>query len=452
MTPVHSVSKDSLATAWGGVHDASAMPARREAASMSGTREAKGGSTWTRMLLRRARDVAVGLAVIVSLPLATIALRGNVLWFSTSGFTERLSTAERYRVLRAPVDATVTPQQAGLALHALTGTPSKSQSTQFPTRHVPAVGARVWNTRELTPDMFPKIRGTWFKGPAPQAVVMLATAGFNANELAYLRAVAESPLWREFDLVAHASAIDMIGGRFVLPFREDAVAAAMPILRFTDTRSLASAGVSRAAYYLAIGDQARAEAALRSIVSFGFSLADNATSTTDAMIGRLVVDIGRDGLHQFYEATHNQALADLASIAHNAPAQARLTSVRFPSADETIAQLIADARNPQLPRAIRFGQLHQLSITSCGSVRGVLQGQPDEVRQAFDDAKRNLARYPSERAYLDLLLESVERVPEVPGLAAYVPRPFTLGAASVASVVLHNPRIAACSRIVSAYR
>src|SRR5450759_5940407 len=79
----------------------------------------------------------------------------------------------------------------------------------------------------------------------------------------------------------------------------------MPILRVAATKELAYAGVSRAAYYLALGQRAEAEAALKSIIGFGFAIIDNGTFAIDGLIGRVIVGIGRDALERFYTLTGN---------------------------------------------------------------------------------------------------------------------------------------------------
>ena len=79
--------------------------------------------------------------------------------------------------------------------------------------------------------------------------------------------------------------------------------------------------MSRAAYYLAIGQPDKSEAALRSVVSFGFALIDNASSAIDAMVGAVIVNIGRNGLEQFATATRkpNELVREVAAVASATP-------------------------------------------------------------------------------------------------------------------------------------
>ena len=131
--------------------------------------------------------------------------------------------------------------------------------------------------------------------------------------------VATAPLWTQYDLIARAPAVDILGGRFVMPFPDDALIFQMPILRFAATKELAYAGVSRAAYHLAVGERAEAEAALRSIIGFGFAIIDNGTFVIDGLIGQVIVGIGRDALERFYTLTGDPRAAAVVAARSPSP-------------------------------------------------------------------------------------------------------------------------------------
>jgi hypothetical protein len=79
-----------------------------------------------------------------------------------------------------------------------------------------------------------------------------------------------------------------------------------------------------------------------------------------------------------------------------------------------------------------------------------LFGPSPESNAAFDDARKSLARYPSELAFIDLLQDAPNRPlgnSEIESKAEWL----LLGAASVASTVLNNPRIQTCTRVLNAY-
>ncbi len=170
----------------------------------------------------------------------------------------------------------------------------------------------------------------------------------------------------------------------------------------------------------------------------------------DAMIGTVIANIGRDGLHQLYEVTGNARGLELAAPL---PKRAAVTqsgaaargSLPVDRAARRAAA-VKDANDSRLPRAIRFERLGELAFSSCGTVREVLFGAGDDVRGAFDRAVVSLARFPSERAYIDLLFAAPDRGHS---LIEYRGRVGLLigGAANVAATALQQPRIATCTHL-----
>ena len=85
-------------------------------------------------------------------------------------------------------------------------------------------------------------------------------------------------------------------------------------------------------------------------------------------------------------------------------------------------------------------------------------GPNDETKAAFADARRTLARYPSDRALLDLMVDATNRVPEKP-VINNAPERFLMGAAAaaaavavaVALTVTGNPRFSTCTRVALSY-
>lgn len=464
MSAIQSPSQERLHTAWFGARGAAQVPmhpggsdsvtsphadtAARQSASRRST-----SRRWPHRVMRMVRDVAIGLALITAVPVVTVLRIGQrPVPYNTESTRVRLESANQWRSLMIAPDASISPMQAGTALRSLMTGPEKEH---FPMHGAALSVERVWQTRTLDADMFPNIRLPNSTLPSALGIVSFAPGGFSERELAYLRDVATSPVWDAFDLVARAPNIDMIGGRFVVPFAPDANALGMPIMRFADTKAMAQAGVSRAAYYVAIGEPARAEAALRSIVSFGFGLIDNGTSGIDALIGRVIVDIGRNGLQQFYAVTGNRDMEMVAFPPVNAssgpPATASPTST-VANLNALQALLVADVRNEHLPRSLRFESLRGLAFTSCGTVGGMLSGPPSDVQAAFAYARQSLARYPSEQAYIDLLLDTPNRISASElGWQRSVPNSIISGSSIVAATVLQNPRVEVCPRVTGMF-
>lgn len=438
------------ARAWFGARDARQMPARVSHADVASTvgslSEHDRSRSWWRHGLRFVRDAAIGLSILAVVPFAVIGTRGEGLLRNQHQISDRVAEVERLRPLMVARNATITPTEAGALLHRLN--PTKAPPS-LPMHAVSEAPARPWDTMTPSDEMFGGLRADGNEGRMAAGIVTAAARGFNAQELAYLLAVADAPIWREVERLASAPAVDVIGGRFVLPFRADATAWAMPVLRFNDTKRLAYAGVSRAAYYVATGQPLKAEAALKTVVSYGFVLVDNGSHTMDALIGRVIIGIGQNGLHQLYTLT-----GDARGMALTAPFANVVGRTIAPiggdlDADAALARLLRDARDPTMPRTVRLEALHQLSVASCSSVRGMVFGPSDAVQDAFAQARGDLARYPSERAYLDLMYGTVDRTTDLPWRISRSDM-LVMGAASATSAVLGNPRVASCTRIVLA--
>lgn len=393
------------------------------------------------------RDAVIGLAIITSFPLAVIAARGDPLPLDRSRLSARLAQVEKLRVLRVPTNSELTPLAAGQLWHATDVVPDNGM---FPTQRAAPPAERSWQQVPLTADMFIGVaRGQTHVLQSPD-VLQAATRALSDAERQYLRVVAEAPIWRDVDRLASAPAIDVLGARYTLPFRADASPMFLPVPRFASTRELAYAGLARAAYHVSQGEPARAEQALRSVLSYGFAMLDNGSSVLEGLVGRVVVGIAGEGLHTLYTITGNASGAALTAPVADPPST--LSGVRSETRrGATEAQLIATAGDPTAARTLRFESLYMLAFSSCTSVRGVLFGPSTASKAAFEEARRSLARYPSERALLDLL----EDAPNRPlGDASLDSKSdwLLLGAASVASTVLHNPRVLACTRVMNATR
>jgi len=457
MQEIRLDSKDGVANGWagvgGGIGDARNLPDRARAstdasAHADGSAEELPRRSWSGAAFRFARNAIVGLLLVTVIPVGIVGWRSHYLnYYGHTRSSERLERAEYLRPLMLPKDASITPMQAGLAFHAIQ--PLSEQDGQFPT--VPGVvtaPARPWLTHKLTDDMFasPAMRSRSFDGPSPEHIIEFAPGNLSTSELAWLREVAEAPLWKNFDLVAAANAVDFVGGQYQIPFRPDAFAPGLPMMRYAGTKELAYAGISRAAYYLAIGQPAKAEAALQSIMSFGFAMIDNAATLMDAVLGQVIVNIGRNGFEQF-----NQSVPGYNIIQTNAPPLPATSAGtdnrgRRVSVAELHERLLEEASDNSAPRGVRMEQLRQLSLASCMNIPEMIFGPDEDTRAAFDNARKTLARYPSEQALLDMMLDATNRVPEKEAITN-APERLVMGAAAVASTITGNPRFSTCTRI-----
>ncbi|MDQ6612954.1 MAG: hypothetical protein M3Y64_11010, partial [Gemmatimonadota bacterium] len=405
-------SKERLAAGWMDVGNAAnaldrvrgGERARRATDVAVGEADAASKRGWVQGAVRFAVNAAIGLLLMTAVPISVAAWRQNHSQVYANDLSARIAEVEPVRALMSPKDARITPTQAGVAFRALQ-LQTAVKNVASPARTVAVNNDRPWKTYKLTDEMFPG-RSALFNGPPSPAVITMAVHGFSKKELTYLQMVADAPVWRDFDIVGNAAAVDIVAGYYTLPLGANASLSDMPLFKFADTKELAYAGVSRAAYYLAIGKPDEAQAALRSIISFGFALLDNGTSDLDALMGRVILGIGRDALSQFYAATGQPI--PLAQQAGFQLFKKNLVGRR----PERVAQdvmrqrWIEEAGNPALPRALRLERLRQLSYSSCGNVREMLFGPDANIREAFSRASTTLARFPAQQAYLELLLNT----------------------------------------------
>lgn len=425
-----------------------ASPGAHATAAVSAEQNPGSRRSWWRTGLRLARDASIGLLLIAAIPLAYVAAYGDRIWFHPDGFRERIAQVEQLRPLVLPKDGRLSPADAGYAFHALQ---PAQENADFPLRAVSAAAGFGWEKLEPTSHLFAAYRTPKSGGlPSSTQIVSAAALGFSTEEMEFLRVIAEAPVWPEVDRIVGAREVDLIGGRFVLPFRPDARALMMPVHKFDGTKAIANAGVSRAAYYVALGDTKRAEAALKSIVSFGFVLIDNGTSAIDGLIGQVVANIGRDGLHQLYTLTGNEEGLLLTIAPPTVRASAPGPMPMRLSVGAARDRMINEVTDPGAPRTLRYEALRSLSFGTCGSVQGVLFGHPDDTEASFDEARGSLARFPSEDALLDLYYNSPRHTltGDLPSLS----RVFVLGAAAVTATLTNNPRVMTCTRLISTTR
>jgi hypothetical protein len=295
--------------------------------------------------------------------------------------------------------------------------------------------------------MFVTARPSFYDGPASQAILEAAAKGFSPKERAYLEALSASPVWRDFDLVARAPAMDVIGGRFRIPFGAEAFPEQRPMPSLKTSRDLSYAAVARAAHYMAIGQRDSAETVLRSIVSYGFAMMDNGSTSIEGVIGAVIVGVGRDALQRFYVIQHDPR-ANLAALAP--VPQSGVSAVRMgtPSSAENLRrQLLARIEDPTVPLAERFDGLQSLSLSSCTNVRELLLGPRSDVADVLGRARYAIARYPSERALVDLQT----RLPSLAsGDGTLNPlQALASSSASVAGLLTQNPRLVTCTRILT---
>jgi hypothetical protein len=420
--------------------------------------------TWVSRATRIAFDLGIAVLLLTAVPLIASTVWLNNWRPSKIAFDGTLRTIRRLEPIRAftvPVDPSISPLEAG---RALASTEQEYWRSPMRAPDLPRDGRAQWGAIKIDPSAT-HFGNLWNHIPSPITIFEHSTRGFTAAELDVLRQFAEAPFWRDFDRYSHAAAIDELGGLFRVPFEPGVLWWNVRPARL-DAMDLTSAAATRAAYLLVRGQRDSAENVLRAVVSVGFLLIDGGTGLggdpnfpgiplwnvmTDQQNGVALVFAGSDALARFYRATHDPRAATLeaerAAVYKWTPQDSIARAIAM-KATLTREDLLQRAVNPKENRGVRFASLQLLAMSQCGSVRDILFGPRADILDALERGKREVARYPSEVAYLELL----ERAPP-PDLQVdeYEPllRKMAAAASTVSAMALHNSRISACSALAT---
>ena len=441
MEPV--TTEQRLKGAMHGLSDASAIPVHVPRSEVPVQPPAR--VSWARGVARMVRNSAIALALLAAIPIGIVAKDGEAFLrpFAFDSRAERVSfISEGVRSYALPKDASITPMQAGIAFNALSRAPTGAPSA-YTWREPTHRADHPWDTLTITPDMFLASRPNpnIYTGPSWK-IIAAASRGFTPKETEYLRAVAHAPIWRDVALVARAPAIDMLGARFQFPLAENATWEAMPLPSLGSLKDIAFEELVRAAWYISQDQPDSAEAVLREAISFGLAVKDNGNTAIEQLVGHTAALIGREGQQEFYQL-RGKPLArrpELQPFNGNLPNGPKLTP------DEVRRRLIARVTDPSAPRAERVEAVRRLEYSACSNVKEMLFGLRPESQRAIDAAKLALARYPSERAVLDLAARPPRlTLDDIRGVGALAP--VIASASAVVGTVIHNERLPACSLV-----
>jgi len=373
---------------------------------------------------------------------------------STQG---KAAIADVARPLLLPRDSSITPLEAGRAFYVLQGGPSgvSAEFREQPAGRLPPV---PWN-QPLPPGLFAHYRHPAVTGAPDWTVIDSAAHGrLTPAEMAWLETAAHHPAWAYYRRFARARSADLLGARFSIPFAGDASAPDMPIPRFAGTKAYAYLGAARAAYYLAHSQRDSAETALREGLSFGFAMIDNENTLIGDLIGVVIVGIASSDLERLYALAGNPAGARLQAQRDSvrtlldqglgAEAWASSLNINDPrSIRRAVLRTVGDRRKL---RGLRLEMLFILGLAPCTNVKEMVFGPDGDVQFAFRSLGRDLARFPSEQAWLDVLFQSAERPLNASGYGSIGwGRRILFGAADVAGALLRNRRIPTCARYFS---
>jgi hypothetical protein len=356
--------------------------------------------------------ITLGALYVVIYVVAVLTISMRFHW--TLGNPTRISPQYlRTAALNAPVmqyrlqaDPAITPEAAGVALARLT--PSNANAApMFPLRDNGSPPGVPWRLIPLPRELFP-LRPNSTPGGIVRDVEILALARgpLTPAQKQGLRLVGRAEAWREYDLVARAATMDGLGGRYKFPLDPRARLWLLPGSSFAGTRELAYAGVMRAAWHLSEGRRDSAEFALRAIISVGQTMSRNTILSFDANLGEIITQTGSAALLRYFEVIGDPRAPTLKAAlaaASNAPQTRTIESGLSDDPAEARRKLLAAAADPSLPIPLRFETLRIANLFSCGIGKEIAFGRSPEMDAAIEAFKRDVARYPSDRAVVDLI-------------------------------------------------
>ena len=334
-----------------------------------------------------------------------------------SATLRRAAEAEALAYLRLEADPSITPLEAGEALHVI---------TNLDGRRAPFDGVKVavrsYETRFLPnreENLFGMPPGKW-----PEILIPRVLEGLTVEEEAYLRAVAEHPGLAEFETLARAPAADFLQATYELPFAEKETVISLPIPRYSGIREGAYAMIAKAAMELQDGNPAKAESTLRTVISAGHLLADDSPTLIGSLIGFVLVSGGADALEHLYDATGREAEATAMRRTRKAVNRASEIAQQGTFRGEmesTLKGMPKTVLSKDAIRGLQWEYLHILTgVSHCINPSQMLFGPDQETTEFLQAAEANLVRYPSEKALFDLMKKGWLDLPSRGGWAGRV--------------------------------
>ena len=313
----------------------------------------------------------------------------------------KAARSEALASLRMPVDASVTPLQAGEALQALTmrsptellKPPLRSYDPVFPNnedRENPTgMDVHFW-ARDLVPRL---------------------ADGLDPAVVTYLVELGRHPALLELGVMARAETLDEIGALYVLPLPEDMTWWEFPIPKYSGIRYLAYAQVGAAVGAAATGRVDEADTRLRELISAGLLMGRDGPTLISNLIGFVLAGVGGDALANLYAATgrpaESEALLERMRATERA---ARLGQAR--RGRSGISNMFDAVTDSSTIRGIRWEFLVTLStLGPCLNLNRAVFGPPDDYQAWLDQARTIMVRTEGE----EQLFQLVQRGWGIPG-------------------------------------
>lgn len=345
---------------------------------------------------------AAGLAFLIFLPAAGFTAASSVgpalaaITIPRFSATEKRAGAmEAIRHLRLPADPGITPLEAGEALHAIL-----SVGGRGPTSELLSTPARPYEQPLLPKEAENPMGIRYHEWPAK--LFPAVEGGLGAEDERFLRRVGSHPALAEFDRLARAQGIDVLGARLALPLPPETSPFSIPIPGGVSLREAGYAMVAKAAVEFLDGDVAASEATILSLLSAGFLLTEDAPTLVEVLVGTVVADNAADALEGLYRASGRMGEAD--HLVRIREAVGRATEVTSGSSPRMrpgswLAEMPSRVTAEGTLRGLRWEYFHLLaSLAPCLNPSQVVFGSDQGYAEFLESARSSLVRYPGEEA------------------------------------------------------
>jgi hypothetical protein len=354
---------------------------------------------------RTAAGIVVALFLVGFVPTMTIGVTtavgpilAEIAVPSFLSVQEMAGAAEALRRYRLETDVTISPADAGAALHniAFVGAATSPEPWERgPTTRYD----RGWFP---DPDFFPDP----FSESVARDLLSQPLARFTEEEQVALRQAAEHPAQAEFELLAKAPLADVVSGRWTLPFPDSLTFTNLPWPRFPEFRTAGLARVAKASVEVSTGRADEAEQTLRELISTGFLLVDQGPTLLDNLMGVVLANMGGDALEAFYARTGREAeAAALAYARSSATDAARMARAGvIPEDIRSLLQGVPDLVEAETAlRGLRWEYFAAFNMLApCINTHKMVFG-PDETYDEWRERARDtLVRVDGERELFEL--------------------------------------------------
>jgi len=336
--------------------------------------------------------MTIGVTTAVGPILAEIAVP------SFLSVQEMAGAAEALRRYRLEPDPSISPGDAGAALHSIAFV-GESASPEAWERGPSKRYEQGWFP---DPDFFPDP----FTESVARDLLRQPLDQFSDDEQVALRQAASHPANAEFELLARAPMADVVSGRWTLPFPDSLTFTNLPWPRFPEFRTAGLARVAKASVEVSTGRADDAEQTLRELISTGFLLVDQGPTLLDNLMGVVLANMGGDALEEYYRRIGREADADALAFARSsAQDAARMARAGvIPEDIHSLLQGVPDlVETESALRGLRWEYFAAFNMLApCINLHKMVFGPDQTYDEWRERARDTLVRVDGERDLFDL--------------------------------------------------